>query len=166
LRISASCVHAWPLLTGGAPGAPRRFVKILGPTAARTLERLVGEVRKLPADVHPIVQSHWCQPKCFHPMADYLVAFERDGASMAALTPPLDVSVVVVSSGNQPPEQLAAHRALTEGSRGGRHVIAARSGHWIQFDQPEYIVAIIRELVEKARKDDFGKRIHPTARPA
>jgi hypothetical protein len=35
------------LLTGGAPSAPRHFVRIFGPTTARTLERLVGEVRKL-----------------------------------------------------------------------------------------------------------------------
>ena len=34
------------LLTGGAPGAPRRFVRIFGPTTAQTLERLVGEVTK------------------------------------------------------------------------------------------------------------------------
>jgi pimeloyl-ACP methyl ester carboxylesterase len=53
------------LLTGGAPGAPRRFVKLFGPTAAHTLERLVGEVRKLPRDVHPVLQELWCQPKCF-----------------------------------------------------------------------------------------------------
>src|SRR5881628_3477056 len=56
------------LLTGGAPGVPRNFVKIFGPAAARTLERLVGEVRKLPPDVHPIVQALWCQPKCFQSM--------------------------------------------------------------------------------------------------
>ena len=61
------------LLTGGAPGAPRRFVRIFGPTAARTLERLVGEVRKLPPDIHPVVEALWCQPKCFHSMADHLV---------------------------------------------------------------------------------------------
>jgi hypothetical protein len=30
---------------GGAPGIPRRFVRIFGATAARTLERLVGEAR-------------------------------------------------------------------------------------------------------------------------
>lgn len=161
-RIGALLAHlgvvraCLALLTGGAPGAPRRLVKILGPTAARILERLVGEVRRLPPEVHPIVQSHWCQPKCFHAMADYLMALERDGASMAALTPPRDVSVVVISSGNQPPERLAAHRALMGGSRGGRHVIAARSGHWIQFDQPELIVAVIRALVETTRAGDRG----------
>jgi len=139
------------LLTGGAPGAPRRLVKIFGATAARTLEKLVGEVRKLPPDVHPIVQMHWCQPKCFYAMADHLSVLARDGASMAALAPPRDVPVVVISSRDQPPEQIAAHRRLIERSHGGRHVIATRSGHWIQFDEPDLIVEAIRELVELSR---------------
>ena len=139
------------LLTGGAPGTPRQFVKIFGPTAARTLERLVGEVRKLPADLHPVVRAHWCQPKCFRAMADYLSAFARDGASFAALSPPPEVSTVVISSGDQPPEQLVAHRRMAELSSGGRHLVATKSGHWIQFDQPELVVDVIRELVESTR---------------
>src|SRR5262249_26867702 len=50
------------LLTGGTPGVPRAFAQLFGPTAARTLERLVGEVRKLPPEVYPLVQTIWCQP--------------------------------------------------------------------------------------------------------
>ena len=156
-RIGALLAHlgvvraCLALLTGGAPGAPKRFVRIFGPTAARTLERLVGEVRKLPPEVHPVVQAHWCQPKCFHAMADYLAAFERDAASIAALSSPCDVPVVVISSGEQPPEQITAHRTLAESSIAGRHVIAARSGHWIQFDQPDLIVDVIREIVDSTR---------------
>jgi hypothetical protein len=79
------------LLTGGAPAAPRRFVRLFGPTAARTLERLVGEVRKLPPEVHPIVQALWCDPKCFHAMADHLAALERDRETIAAAIPPREV---------------------------------------------------------------------------
>ncbi len=139
------------LLSGGAPGAPRRFVKIFGATAARTLEKLVGEVRKLPTDVHPIVQMHWCQPKCFHAMADHLSVLARDGGAMAALAPPSDVPLTVISSSDQPPEQIAAHRRLSECSHRGRHVVAARSGHWIQFDESDLIVDVIRELVELSR---------------
>ena len=139
------------LLTGGAPGAPRRFVRVFGPTAARTLERLVGEVRKLPPAVHPTVQALWCQPKCFHAMADHLRALERDRESMAAVMPPRDVPIVVISSGAQPADQLAAHRTLAGASPQGRHVVAARSTHWIQFDEPELIVAAVKELVESAR---------------
>lgn len=139
------------LLTGGAPAAPRGFVKIFGPTAARTLERLVGEVRKLPPDVHPVVQSHWSQPKCFDAMADSLMALERERETIAAVSVPPAVPVVVISGCDQPPEQMAAHRLFAESSRTGRHIIAARSGHWIQFDQPELIIGLIRDLVDSAR---------------
>ena len=139
------------LLSGGAPGAPRRFVKIFGPTAARTLERLVGEVRKLPPDVQPVVQALWCQPKCFHAMADHLRTLERDGAAIAAGVPPREIPVVVISGGDQPREQLVAHQLLAEASAGGRHVIASRSAHWVQFDEPELIVAAVKDLVESPR---------------
>ena len=61
-------------------------MRIFGPTAARTLERLVGEVRKLPPDVHPIVQTLWCQPKCFRAMADHLAVLEETAAVVAAVT--------------------------------------------------------------------------------
>ena len=139
------------LLTGGAPGAPRRFVRVFGPTAAATLERLVGEVRKLPADVHPAVRAHWCQPKCFHAMADHLLTLERDRAVLASADPPRHIPVVVISSVHQSPEQLAAHRRLVSASAQGRHVVAAGSAHWVQFDEPELIVTAIRDLVELNR---------------
>jgi pimeloyl-ACP methyl ester carboxylesterase len=138
------------LLTGGAPRAPRTFVKIFGPAAARTLERLVGEVRKLPADVHPAVQAHWCQPKCFHAMADHLLTLERDSATIAAIVPPREIPIAVISSGDQPPEMLAAQRRLAASSSHGTHIVAARSAHWIQFDEPELIVDAVRQLTQPA----------------
>jgi pimeloyl-ACP methyl ester carboxylesterase len=140
------------LLTGGTPGIPRRFVKIFGPTTARTLERLVGEVRKLPRDVHPVVQALWCQPKCFRAMADHLRALESSGAEIVGLDPLADMPLVVISSGDQPPEQIAEHQALACLSGKGRHLVAAKSGHWIQFDQPELVVTAIQEVVEAARR--------------
>jgi pimeloyl-ACP methyl ester carboxylesterase len=157
-RIGVLLAHAGvvrtclALLTGGAPGAPRRFVKIFGPTAARTLERLVGEVRKLPEEVHPLVQALWCQPKCFHAMADHLRMLERDRAQIAAVeVVPREIPLVVISSGTQPPEQIAAHRMLAENSLRGRHVVAARSTHWVQFDEPELVIAAVRDLAESTR---------------
>jgi pimeloyl-ACP methyl ester carboxylesterase len=156
-RVGAFLAHigvvrgSLALLSGGAPGAPRRFVRIFGPTAARTLERLVGEVRKLPSDLHPVVQEHWCQPKCFHAMADHLLTLERDRESIAAASPPREIPVVVISGANQGPQQQAAHRMLAEESVAGRHVMAVRGAHWVQFDQPELIVEAVRELVAAER---------------
>jgi len=142
------------LLTGGAPGVPRNFVRIFGPTAARTLERLVGEVRKLPPDVHPMVQELWCQPKCFRAMADHLSALEETAAMVAGVTSLPEVPLVIVSSGDQPADTIAKHRGLARLSSQGRHVIAAKSGHWIQFDEPDLVVTIIRDVVDRTRRTD------------
>lgn len=139
------------LLTGGAPGVPRNFVRIFGPTAARTLDRLVGEVRKLPPDVHPVVQALWCQPKCFRAMADHLAALEETAAAVGRLTGLPDVPLAIVSSGDQPPDVIAKHRELARFSPSGRHVVAA-GGHWIQFDEPDLVVTIIRDIVDRARR--------------
>src|SRR5688572_11369857 len=142
------------LLSGGAPAAPRGFIRIFGPTAARTLERLVGEVRKLPPEVHPTIQALWCQPKCFLSMADHLRVLEREGVSLGAFIPPREIPVVVISSGNQPPDQITAHQALAERSIDGRHVIAAQSAHWVQFDEPSLVVALVQDLVERLRESE------------
>lgn len=136
------------LLSGGAPTVPKFIAGLFGPTAASTLERLVGEVRKLPASVHPVVQAHWSQPKCFHAMADYLGALAREGTAIAAVAPPREVPVIVISSGRQPEERLAEHRSLAKAAEHGHHIVARRSGHWVQFDEPEVIVQAIHDLFD------------------
>ena len=146
-------------LIGGAPAAPRGIARLFGPTVSQTLERLVGEVRKLPPETYPVMQAFWSQPKCFHAMADHLLALERDVAAIARVATPEAIPVVVISSGNQPPEQLDAHRMLAEASNAGRHIIAARSAHWVQFDEPELVINAIRELVIGHR--DADGRLRP-----
>lgn len=139
------------LLTGGAPAVPRRVARAFGPTAARTLERLVGEVRKLPPDVHPMVQAIWCQPKCFRAMADHLAALEETAAAASRLTSLSDMPLVIISSVDQPPDTIAKHQQLARLSSQGRHMVAPKSGHWIQFDEPALVVTAVREIVERSR---------------
>ena len=140
------------LLTGGAPGVPRRFVRIFGPTASRTLERLVGEVRKLPPDVYPILQALWCQPKCFRGMADHLAALEETAAFVARVTSLPDVPLVIISSADQSVDTIVKHRELARLSSQSRHMIAAKGAHWIQFDEPDLVVATIRDIVDRTRR--------------
>jgi len=139
------------LLTGGAPAAPRYFVKVFGPSTARTLERLVGEVRKLPPEVHPLVQAAWCRPKSFSAMADYLRVFEEAAKSAARQALPRDIALTVITAGDQPDDVTAAHERLVRASSRGRHVVAAGSGHWVPFDEPHLIVEAVREIVESVR---------------
>ncbi len=134
------------LLTGGAPGVSRNAARIFGPTAAHTLERLVGEVRKLPPDVHPMVQALWSQPKCFTGMAQHLEALEEGAATVARITSLGDLPMVVISSGDQAAETITRQQALARLSSRGRQITSRKSGHWIQFDDPELVVSTIREL--------------------
>jgi len=145
------------LLTGGAPGVTRNGIRVLGPRAVRTLEHLAGEVRKLPADVHPLVQSLWCQPKCFRGMAEHLAALPAIGAAAADVTS-LDLPLAIVSAGDHPPDVIAAHRRLASVSPRGRHIVAAGSGHWIQLDEPELVVTAIRAVIDEANTRAISAR--------
>ncbi len=156
-RIGAGLAHVGipriclALLIGGAPAGPQRFSRLFGETAAQTLARLVNEVRKLPPALYPWMQEFWSEPKCYLSMADHLAALERDGAAIARIASPPEIPTIVISSGNQPHEHIEAQRLLASASHGGRHVIAARSSHWIQFDEPELVTAAVRELVDRSR---------------
>lgn len=140
------------LLTGGAPGAARRVSRLFGPTAAQTLERLVGEARKLPPEVQPLVQTLWCQPKCFRAMADHLAALDDLAVVVDAIRSLPDVPVVVISSHEQPPAVLERHRLLAQLSPMGRHVVSTRSGHWIPFDDPDLVIATVRDIIDRVRR--------------
>jgi pimeloyl-ACP methyl ester carboxylesterase len=139
------------LLTGGAPRVPGTLIKTLGPTAAGTLHHLVAEVRKLPPEIHPFVQAHWSDPKCFRALAAHLRVLEEAAAFVASLRALPDVPLAVISSGELSPEQMAEHRELARLSSNGRHAVAERSGHWILFDEPQVVIAAIRGMVEDLR---------------
>jgi pimeloyl-ACP methyl ester carboxylesterase len=84
-------------------------------------------------------------------MAEYLLILQREAAAILAVAPAPEIPVIVISSGHQTAVEVAAHRALAAASPQGRHLVAAKSGHWIQFDQPEVIVDAVRSLVQEWR---------------
>jgi pimeloyl-ACP methyl ester carboxylesterase len=139
------------LLTGGAPRVPGTLVKTLGPTVAGKLQHLVAQVRKLPPEIHPFVQAHWSDPKCFRALAGHLSVLQEAAAFVAGLYALPAVPLVVISSGQLSAEQIDEHRELARLSSSGRHLVAEHSGHWIQFDQPQLVVAAIRGIVNDVR---------------
>jgi len=139
------------LLTGGAPGVPRRGIRVLGPRAVRTLEHLVGEVQKLPPETHPTVQALWCEPRCFRGLGEHLGAMGVMGDAAALVTSLGDLPLTIISGGDQPAEVIAQHRELVCLSSKGRQIVAAHSGHWIHLDEPDVVIAAIGEIVDARR---------------
>ena len=110
------------------------------------LERLVGEVRKLPPEVWPIVRSHWCLPKNFASMADHLRQLPLSSVQTANALRPLEIPLILLSAATLEPDRLAAHEALASLSPRGQHLVAKHAGHWIQLDEPELVIASIQSL--------------------
>jgi pimeloyl-ACP methyl ester carboxylesterase len=139
------------LLTGGGRRIPKLVARLTSGRAESTLSRLVGEVQKMPPEVWPRVQAHWCQPKAFLGMAEYFKALPESAEQAAALGDLPEIPVTILSAGNSTSGQITERDALASRSAHGKHIIVPDSGHWIHLDQPEVVIAAIREMVERVR---------------
>jgi pimeloyl-ACP methyl ester carboxylesterase len=139
------------LLAGGGRRVPLLVARLSSGRAQSTLSRLVGEVQKMPPEVWPMVQAHWCQPKAFLGMAEYFTALPANSAQTPALGDFPAIPVSILSAANSTPAQLAERDAMAGRSPRGKHVVVRDTGHWIHLDQPQVVIETIREIVELLR---------------
>jgi pimeloyl-ACP methyl ester carboxylesterase len=141
------------LLARGSTGVPETVARLFGSEAKQFLDRIVGEVQKLPPDLWPSVRAHWSQSKCFVAMAGHLGSLTKSAAEIAHFEGPLgDLPMVVISAESQPAVCRAEHARLAARSTRGRHIVAAGTGHWVHLDDAELVVRAIRQVVEEARR--------------
>jgi pimeloyl-ACP methyl ester carboxylesterase len=135
------------LLAGGARALPKLMSKLSsGRGGHSVLERIVGEVRKMPPELWPAVQSHWCRPESFQSMARHLEILPATAARVLETKPIQGIPVTVISGGHLTPEQLSEHEAIARSAERGRHIFAERSGHWVQLDRPDIVIDAIRQM--------------------
>lgn len=136
------------LLMSGSLALPKLLAKASSGQGSSVTDRLVGEIRKLPQDLWPVVKSHWCLPRSFLTMAEYLhllptnCSLTLEGAAL------LTVPLVVVSSDRNSPEVIQAHRLTAALSAHGSHTVARHCGHWVQLDQPALVVEAVRSVTK------------------
>ena len=138
------------LLTGEAPGAARGVARLFGSKVEGVLSRLVGEVQKLPPESWPLVQACWSQPKCFTAMARHLAGLPSSARDVAEGSLG-DIPLIVISAAQGWAARRDTHEQLAALSSHGRVIIAGQSGHWAHLDEPQLVIAAIRELVEQHR---------------
>ena len=135
------------LATGGRRTLPKLMARLSSSRGGTSLvERLVGEVRKLPEPLWPAVRAHWCRPESFLSMADHLQSLAGVAAAVRAVPALGDLPLQVISGAHLTESQLAEHRQLAALSAQGRHVIAPDSGHWVHLDRPDYVAEAIRSV--------------------
>lgn len=102
----------------------------------------------MPPETWPMVRAQWCLAKSFQGMAAYLESLPESAAQAAALGDLEGIPITVLSAANATPKELEEREAWVRRSPRGRHIVARKSGHWIQLDEPELVVQAVREMVE------------------
>ena len=142
------------LLAAGGRRLPKLVARASSGRGVAFAEQIVGEIRKLPPEVWPMIRSHWSNPKSFEGLARYLEAVPESAAAVArevAVRGTLrDVPLIVLSAGNASPEQRAEHESLGRCFQ-GRIEIVPGSGHWLQLDRPDVVIRAINEIIAQVR---------------
>jgi len=150
---------ALALLTGGARRVPKGIARLTSGAGESFLSRIVGEVGKMPPEVWPMIQAHWCLPQSFEGLAAALDALPGSSAEAAQIVLPHEIPLTVLSAGHCSAGELAEREAMTRNSARGWHIVAANSGHWIHLDEPELVIGAIREMVESVRASKAESRL-------
>jgi pimeloyl-ACP methyl ester carboxylesterase len=65
---------------------------------------------------------------------------------------PADIPLVVVSASNATEAELKERNSWVQESTHGHHIRMENGGHWLQLEQPDIVVEVIRELVGCVRQ--------------
>lgn len=138
-------------LARGSPRLGWAAASVFGISTAAAVQRIAGEIRKLPAPILPIVRALWSQPKNFISLGQHVAALPVSAAQAAAVNSLRDLPLVVLSGDHHAAPYADWQRDLAQLSSCGRHAVASDSGHWIHLDHPELVTRAIREVVLAAR---------------
>ena len=139
------------LLLAGSRTMPKLLARASSGKGAVVTDRLVGEIRKLPRELWPIVKAQWCQPKGFRTLAEYLARLPETCAEEPDPQALANLPLIVISAGKTAPAVIEAHRRTAALSARGRHIIAEGSGHWVQLDCPELVVEAALDVAAQVR---------------
>ena len=141
------------LLQRGNNAVPRRVLGSFGSGAKSTVERILGELAKLPPQTVRLIRERWGHPKFFLVMARYIESLPACAAEVSGYEIPAHIPVTVISGAHQAGVRLSEHKAIAEHSQRGRHIIAAKGAHWVHLDQPELIVQAFREMAAEVNRE-------------
>ena len=142
------------LLSGGARRVPQMVARTAGGRGSGFIDRMVGQIQKLPPETWPMIQAHWCDPKSFEGMARYLEALPGSAAAAAGdLARIGDLPLIVLSAERASAGERTWHHELAARSSRGRIEIVGGSGHWVQLDRPDAVIRAIDEMLADVRRE-------------
>jgi pimeloyl-ACP methyl ester carboxylesterase len=139
----------WLLLKGG-----RRLSRTIGRRAAgsgaATMERLAGEVGKLPRELWPAIAAYWSRAQSFRTMANTLQALPLCAEQGRLLSIAPSLPVVVLSAATAKPEELQERETWLRELETQQHTVLPGTGHWLHLERPEAVAEAIEWCLERA----------------
>jgi pimeloyl-ACP methyl ester carboxylesterase len=142
---------ALALLLHGGPSWSRLIGKHVAGSGATTLERLTGEVSKLPKDLWPRIAAQWSRPQSFRAMAEALEALPACATALGRPVLPPELPVAILSAASATHEELRERDSWLTGLLDAQHLVIPAAGHWLHVERPEDVAEAIRWCVERAR---------------
>ena len=104
-RLARMGVVGWCLrsLVAGSRWLPKMVGRAASGRGLAVMNRIGGEVAKMPREVWPMVADHWSQPKSFLGMAAHLEALPDAARTMCAAPPLGDVPVIALTPAGSAP---------------------------------------------------------------
>jgi len=124
-----------------------RLAGAAGRGGQHVLDRIKGEVGKMPREVWPSIAAHWSRPDNFAGMRSHVMAVPDTVREMQNTEPIQNIPVLVLTPGNSRP---LSHEDLSRIGNNVQQVIAPASAHWIHLDQPDLVIDSIRKMVAAA----------------
>lgn len=139
------------LLTSGARKLADYFVRLI----SRGTPAGSGNVSSplfwnLPANERAMTGVFWVQEKFCTTIASQLENLLGAAARVAELGNFSDKPVAILSASSIPSHRLEEHIAMARRLPNGRHILAAKSSHWIMQDQPELVIEAIEEIMQSS----------------
>jgi pimeloyl-ACP methyl ester carboxylesterase len=118
-----------------------------GERGMHVLQRIKGEMGKMPRQVRPIMAAHWSKPSYYAGMRSHIAAVPDAVREMHDAEPIRGIPVLLMTPGNSSP---LSDDCLQKIGDTVTQTIASASAHWVHLDEPELVIESIREMVEAA----------------
>jgi pimeloyl-ACP methyl ester carboxylesterase len=131
----------------------RRSAKVVAATVSGGIlagrsERMIAPIDRVLPELRPALAAIWTQPKFYWSLASQIEHMTQSAQQVAETKLPAELPLVVLSADSLPAHEVEQHRSVAAASARGQHQVVKDSGHWIQLDQPQAVVAAITALIE------------------
>lgn len=158
-RLGIARATAALVRLGAHRAARATAVAMSGGLLAGNTDRLIAPIDRVPADLRPVAAGFWIQPRFYQSLASQIRFMPESAAQVAATSILPNLPLTVLSAASLPAAEMEQNKILASKSRRGRHLVVPGSGHWIQLDQPGFVIRAISEMIGELRPDCC--RSHP-----